>query len=134
MAEREKIAPLLMFSGKADEAMAFYTSLFADSSIGVVARYGPEYPGGTEGQVVHAAFRLNGQLFMAMDNAAEPAQEFTQAISFFVTCEDEAEIDRLYAAFMDGGTALMELQRYSFATKYAWVRDRFGVTWQLNLT
>jgi predicted 3-demethylubiquinone-9 3-methyltransferase (glyoxalase superfamily) len=132
MSGSEKIAAMLMFSGQAEEAMAFYTTLFGESSIEFIERYGSDYPG-PEGQVVHARFRLGGQLFMAMDSHIEQPFTFTPSLSFFVTCVDEPEIDRLAAALSEAGTVLMELGRYPFATKYAWVQDRFGVSWQLML-
>jgi predicted 3-demethylubiquinone-9 3-methyltransferase (glyoxalase superfamily) len=132
MSENEKLAAMLMFSGQAEEAMSFYAALFPDSNIESVERYGPAYPG-PEGQVVHARFRLAGQLFLAMDSHIEQPFTFTPSISFFVTCADEPEIDRLAAALSEAGTVLMELGSYPFARKYAWVQDRFGVSWQLIL-
>jgi predicted 3-demethylubiquinone-9 3-methyltransferase (glyoxalase superfamily) len=133
MAENEKIATMLMFAGQAEEAVDFYTSLFEGSGIEFIQRYGPDFPQGPEGQVVHARFRLQGQLFLAMDTAVEQSFTFTPSISFFVTCADEPEIDRLYAGLAEGGTDLMALGEYPFAKKYAWVQDRFGVSWQLML-
>jgi predicted 3-demethylubiquinone-9 3-methyltransferase (glyoxalase superfamily) len=132
MAENEKITTLLMFSGQAEEAIGFYATLFSDSSVEFIERYGPGYPG-PEGQVVHARFRLNGQLFMAMDSSVEQPFKFTPSISFFVTCGDESEIDRLFTALSEGGSVMMPLDTYPFAAKYAWVQDRFGVSWQLTL-
>jgi predicted 3-demethylubiquinone-9 3-methyltransferase (glyoxalase superfamily) len=133
MAENQKIATLLMFAGRAEEAMGFYTTLFEDSSIVFLERYGPGYPGPV-GQVVHGRFTLNGQLFMAMDSAVEQPYTFTPSVSLFVTCADEPEIDRLFAALSENGEVMMALDTYPFATKYAWVQDRFGVSWQLMLT
>jgi predicted 3-demethylubiquinone-9 3-methyltransferase (glyoxalase superfamily) len=127
-----EIATMLMFSGQADEAIGFYTSLFADSSVEFIEHYGPKYPQGPAGQVVHARFRLNGQLVLAMDSAIEQPFTFTPSTSFFVTCPSASEVDRLYAALSGGGTVMMELGSYPFATRYAWVQDRFGVSWQLN--
>lgn len=132
MAENQKITTLLMFSGQAEEAIDFYITLFDDSSVEFLERYGPGFPG-PEGQVVHARFRLNGELFMAMDSAVEQPFTFTPSISFFVTCVDEFEIDRLFAALSEGRDVMMPLDNYPFATKYAWVQDRFGVSWQLIL-
>ena len=132
MTENEKFAAMLMFSGQAEEAMCFYVAIFPDSNIESLERYGPDYPG-PEGQVVHARFRLAGQLFMAMDSHIEQPFSFTPSISFFLTCADEPEIDRLAAALSEAGTVLMELGSYPFARKYAWVQDRFGVSWQLIL-
>jgi predicted 3-demethylubiquinone-9 3-methyltransferase (glyoxalase superfamily) len=132
MAETQKITTMLMFGGQAEEAIGFYTALFGDSSVEFVERYGPGYPG-PEGQVVHARFRLHGQLLMAMDSHVEQTFTFTPSISFFVTCGDVSEIDRLFAALSDGGSIMMPLGSYPFATRYAWVQDRFGVSWQLML-
>ena len=132
MAEDQSIATMLMFTGQAEEAIGFYTGLFDGSSVEFIQHYGPDYPG-PEGQVVHSRFRLKGQTFMAMDSHVEQPFSFTPRISFFVTCSDEPEIDRLYAAFIEGGEVMMALDKYPFATKYAWVEDRFGVSWQLML-
>lgn len=125
-----QITTMLMFAGQAEEAMGVYTSLFEESGIEFIQHYGPGYPG-PEGQVVHARFRLNGQLIMAMDSAVEQPFTFTPSTSFFVTCPSESEVDRLYAGLVEGGSIMMALDRYPFATRYAWVRDRFGVSWQL---
>jgi predicted 3-demethylubiquinone-9 3-methyltransferase (glyoxalase superfamily) len=132
MADDQKIATMLMFTGRAEEAIGFYTGLFDDSSIEFIQHYGPDYPG-PEGQVVHSRFKLKGQPFLAMDSHMEQGSSFNPRISFFVTCADEAEVDRLFAALTDGGEVLMALDTYPFAAKYAWVQDRFGVTWQLML-
>ncbi len=125
-----QIATMLMFGGRAEEAIGFYTSLFGDSGVESIERYGPEYPG-PEGQVVHARFRLCGQLVMAMDSHIEQPFTFTPSISFFITCASAPEVDRLYAALSEGGSVMMELDSYAFAKRYAWVQDRFGVSWQL---
>jgi predicted 3-demethylubiquinone-9 3-methyltransferase (glyoxalase superfamily) len=132
MADDQSIATMLMFTGQAEEAIGFYTVLFDDSSVEFIQHYGPDYPG-HEGQVVHSRFRLKGQPFLAMDSHVEQASTFTPRISFFVTCADEPEIDRLFAALTEDGDVMMELDKYPFATKYAWVQDRFGVSWQLML-
>lgn len=132
MADMPKIATMLMFLGQAEEAIEFYTSVFDDSGIEFVQRYGPDYPG-PEGQVVHARFRLGGQTLLAMDSAVPQSFTFTPSTSFFVTCADEAEIDRLHAALVEGGSTMMALDRYPFASKYTWIQDRFGVSWQLML-
>ena len=125
-----KMATMLMFTGRAEEAIGFYTGLFEDSGIDLIERYGPESPGPT-GQIVHAHFRINGQLVMAMDSAVPQASTFTPPTSFFVTCDSEPEVDRLFAALAEGGSVMMGLDSYPFATRYAWVQDRFGVSWQL---
>jgi len=70
---------------------------------------------------------------MAMNSSVAQPFTFTPSLSFFVTCVDESEIDRLFGALSDGGKVMMPLDNYPFATKYAWVQDRFGVSWQLTL-
>jgi predicted 3-demethylubiquinone-9 3-methyltransferase (glyoxalase superfamily) len=128
----QKITTFLMFEGRAEEAMTFYRSLFADAEVLSLTRYGPEGPG-AEGSVMHAILTLAGQEFMCIDSSMKHGFGFTPAISLYVDCADEAEIDRLYAALSDGGGVLMPLGNHGFSTKFGWVNDRFGVSWQLNL-
>lgn len=128
------IATMLMFAGHAEEAINLYSSLFDDSGVDFIQRYGPEYPHGPEGQVVHARFRLAGVSLMAMDSAVEQPFTFTPSMSFFVTCESASEVDRLYAALAEGGSVMMALDTYPFAKRYAWLQDRFGVSWQLTFS
>ncbi|MFF5445592.1 VOC family protein [Streptomyces sp. NPDC012888] len=132
VAPPQKITTFLMFEGRAEEAMTFYTSLFEDGRIIDVTRYGPDGPG-PEGTVVHATFQLAGQRFMCIDSPAKHEFGFTPAVSLFVDCADEAEIDRLYAALGEGGAELMALGDHGFSRRFGWVNDRFGVSWQLNL-
>ncbi|MBF9072259.1 VOC family protein [Streptacidiphilus fuscans] len=129
---KQKITTFLMFEGNAEEAMTFYLSLFDDAEVVRLTRYGADGPG-KEGTVQHATFSLAGQHFMCIDSPAKHDFTFTPAVSLYVQCADEAEIDRLYAALSDGGTALMPLGQYGFSPKFGWVNDRFGVSWQLNL-
>ena len=128
----QKITTFLMFEGKAEEAMTFYLSLFDDASVVSLTKYGPEGPG-AEGSVMHAIFTLAGQQFMCMDSSVKHAFGFTPSVSLYADCADEAEIDRLYAALAEGGGELMALGNHGFSTKFGWVNDRFGVSWQLNL-
>lgn len=121
-----------MFEGNAEEAMTFYLSLFDDAEVVSINRYGADGPG-KEGTVQHATFTLAGQRYMCIDSPAPHAFTFTPAVSLFVQCADEAEIDRLYASLGEQGTQLMPLGSYGFSAKFGWVNDRFGVSWQLNL-
>jgi predicted 3-demethylubiquinone-9 3-methyltransferase (glyoxalase superfamily) len=127
---QDEMATMLMFTGQAEEAIAFYTGLFGDSGIDHIERYGPE-SGDMAGQVVQARFRILGQPVMAIDSPPVHAFTFTPSMSFFVTCENEPEVDRLFSALSQGGSVLMEIGAYPFAKRYAWVQDRFGVSWQL---
>jgi predicted 3-demethylubiquinone-9 3-methyltransferase (glyoxalase superfamily) len=128
----KEISTFLMLEGTAEEAMRAYTSLFADSAITSIKRYGPGEPG-AEGSVMHASFTLRGRSFMAIDSPARHAFGMTPAVSLFVDCESEEEIDRLFAALSRDGKIMMPLDRYPFAEKFAWVADRFGLSWQLSL-
>lgn len=128
----QKIMTFLMFQGQAEEAMTFYTSLFDDAEVVSVTRYGPDQPG-AEGTVQHAVFTLAGQPYMAIDSNVRHDFTFTPAISLYVTCASEAEIERLYAALSEKGGTMMPLDSYGFSSRFAWVSDRFGVSWQLNL-
>ncbi|HEY3511185.1 MAG TPA: VOC family protein [Kribbella sp.] len=131
MAEQQ-IKTFLMFEGGAEKAMTFYLSLFEDAEIVSMYKYGAEGPG-PEGSVMVAVFRLAGQQFMCSDSYQHHGFTFTPSMSFFVDCADEAELDRLYNALVEGGGALMPLGDYGFSKKFGWVNDRFGVSWQLNL-
>jgi predicted 3-demethylubiquinone-9 3-methyltransferase (glyoxalase superfamily) len=127
-----KITTFLMFEGKAEEAMNFYISLFADSEIKSISRYGANEEG-PEGSVRHAVFALNGQEFMCIDSFVKHGFSFTPAMSLFVSLGAESDVDKLYAALSEGGQALMPLAAYPFSKKYGWVNDKYGVSWQLSL-
>ncbi|MDQ8021426.1 MAG: VOC family protein [Moraxellaceae bacterium] len=127
-----KITTFLMFQGQAEAAMTFYVSLFERSRIASIRRYGPG-EAGKEGTVQVAIFELNGEALMCIDSPVEQPFCFNPAISLFVSCDDEEETDRLFAALSEGGEIKMPLQEYPFARRFAWVQDRFGVSWQLNL-
>jgi predicted 3-demethylubiquinone-9 3-methyltransferase (glyoxalase superfamily) len=118
--------------GKAEEAIQYYVSLFKNSSIINIVRYGAG-EGELAGTVKHAVFILNGQEYMAMDSNLAHDFTFTPAISIFVTCETEEEIDTLFKEFSNGGLVFMELNTYPFSEKFGWVEDKFGISWQLNL-
>lgn len=128
----QKITTFLMFSGNAEEAMNFYTSIFDDSEILSITRYGANQAG-REGTVVHAKFTLMGQEFMCIDSNIEHPFTFTPAISLYITCENEAEINQIYEGLSQDGKILMPLAAYPFSEKYCWIQDKYGITWQLNL-
>jgi len=129
---KPKVTPFLMFQGQAEEAINLYTSTFDQSEILSMMRYGPGQPG-TEGSVMMASFSLHGQVFMANDSNVQHNFTFTPSISVYVTCDTEEEIDRVFATLSEGGGILMPLQAYPFSEKFAWISDRFGVSWQLSL-
>ena len=128
----QKITTFLMFDGQAEEAMNLYVSLFDDAEILSITRYGPN-EAGAEGTVQHATFSLNGQTFMCIDSNVEHAFSFTPAVSLYVRCDTEEEIDKLFEELSRDGEVHMPLDAYPFSKKYAWISDRYGVSWQLSL-
>ena len=114
----QKITPFLWFDSKAEEAMNFYTSIFKNSKKGRITRYGEAGPG-PKGTVMSAIFQLDGQEFFALNGG--PHFTFSPAISFFVTCETQQEVDEYWEKLSAGG----EQQRCG------WLKDKFGVTWQI---
>lgn len=134
MTKSQKIVPCLWFDSNAEEAAHFYTSLFADSHIGRILRYGEEgqeITGKPPGSVMTVDFQLAGYRFTGLNGG--PQFTFTPAISFWLQCESAAEIDALWTGLVQGGMALMPLDKYEWSDKYGWVQDKFGLTWQLAL-
>jgi predicted 3-demethylubiquinone-9 3-methyltransferase (glyoxalase superfamily) len=130
----QRIATCLMFvgeqCGRAEEAMRLYVSLFDDSRVVHIERFGADEE---ESGVKQARFVLAGREYIAMDSGAAHAFTFTPAMSLFVDCGSEQELDDAFAALSDGATILMPLQAYPFSARFGWLADRFGVSWQLNL-
>ena len=113
-----KITPFLWFNGNAEEAMNFYVSIFKNSKVGRVSRYGEAGPG-PKGSVMSCTFTLNGQEFFALNGG--PQYQFTPAISFFVDCETQKEVDELWEKLSAGGSK----------DRCGWLRDKFGLSWQI---
>lgn len=114
----QKITPFLWFDGKAEEAANFYTSIFKNSKILHVARYGEAGPG-PKGTAMVVSFEIEGQKFSALNGG--PQYTFSPAISFFVDCETQAEVDELWAKLTAGGKEV----------QCGWLTDKFGVSWQI---
>jgi predicted 3-demethylubiquinone-9 3-methyltransferase (glyoxalase superfamily) len=114
----QKITPFLWFDGKAEEAMNFYVSIFKNSKVARVTRYGEGGPG-PKGTVMSATFQLDGQDFFALNGG--PQFTFSPAISFFVNCETQQEVDELWEKLSEGG----ERQRCG------WLKDKYGLSWQI---
>ena len=126
------VTPFLMFEGSAEEAMLFYVSLFRNSEVMSVDRYGPGEPG-VEGSVRRAEFSIAGQRLICIDSPVQHAFTFTASFSLLVDCEDELEMDSAFVRLSSTGNVLMPPDNYGFSRKFAWVSDRYGVSWQLNL-
>jgi uncharacterized protein (TIGR02246 family) len=122
----------LMFEGNAEEAMNLYISLFKGAQITSIKKYGPGEHG-KEGTVMRAEFTLAGHRLACIDSPIKHAFTFTPSVSLFVECVDEAELDRAFATLSAGGAVLMPPDNYGFSSKFAWINDRFGMSWQLNL-
>jgi predicted 3-demethylubiquinone-9 3-methyltransferase (glyoxalase superfamily) len=114
----QKIVTFLWFDDQAEEAMNHYISIFPDSKVLSVSRYGDEGPG-PKGQVMVANFQLAGQEFMALNGG--PAFKFTEAISLFVNCQTQQEVDQLWAKLTEGGEE----------SQCGWLKDRYGLSWQI---
>lgn len=124
MAIVQKITPCLWFDNQAEEAAKLYVSLFDNSEIGLVTRYGREgfeVHGRPEGSVMTVNFRLAGQQFTALNGG--PHFKFTEAISFVVRCETQAEIDHYWDKLGEGGDEK--------AQQCGWLKDRYGISWQI---
>ncbi len=115
----QKIVPFLWFDGKAEEAMSFYTSIFDNSSIISIERYDADEEE-VEG-VKRAKFVLSGQEFMAIDSSIPHQFTFTPAISFFVNCKTQEEVDELWNRLLEGGESQGP----------AWIKDKYGISWQI---
>lgn len=128
-----QISTFLTFQKEdAEQAMNLYVDLFENSKIIDVQRWGESGPG-KEGTIMHASFSLNGHPFMCSDSPAIHEWGFTPAVSNFVECSTEAEIENLYNKLSEGGKTMMPLDNYGFSQKFGFIEDRFGVSWQLNL-
>jgi len=115
-----KISPCLWFDGEAEEAAKFYVSLLPDSRIETIQKNTVDGPSGKAGTVLVAEFTLAGQRFMALNGGMR--FEYTHAISFKIDCADQAEVDRLWDALLSGGGK---------AERCGWLKDRYGVSWQI---
>lgn len=114
----QKIIPFLWFDGNAEEAMNFYVSVFRNSKLGTITRHGDSGPG-PKGAVITGSFQINGLDFYALNGG--PHFKFSSAISFFVNCETQEEVDELWEKLSAGGETM----------QCGWLKDKFGVTWQI---
>lgn len=114
----QKITTFLWYDNQAEEAMNFYVSIFRNSRVGDIVRYGDTGPG-PKGQVMTAEFQLAGQQFMALNGG--PHFKFTEAISLFVKCDTQEEVDELWEKLSEGGQK----------SQCGWLKDKFGLSWQI---
>lgn len=130
---KQQIVTSLTFQkNNAEEAMNLYISLFDNSKIIDIQRWEKDGPG-KEGTIMQATFELNGQKFMCSDSPPVHNWDFTPAVSNYVECKNEEEIETLFSKLSENGEIAMPLDNYGFSQKFGWVIDRFGVSWQFNL-
>ena len=115
-----KVAPCLWFDGRAEEAASFYVSLLPESRVDAVMRSPADNPSMPKGGVLVVEFTVAGRPFMALNGG--PQFAFTEAVSFAITCEDQAEVDRLWGALTERGGA---------PGRCGWLKDRYGLSWQV---
>jgi predicted 3-demethylubiquinone-9 3-methyltransferase (glyoxalase superfamily) len=114
----QKITPFLWFDGKAEEAMRFYVSIFKNSKVGSITRYGDAGPG-PKGTVMVVTFQLDGQEFIALNGG--PQFTFSPAISLVVNCETQGEVDAFWEKLSEGGEKM----------QCGWLKDKYGLSWQI---
>ncbi len=114
----QKITPFLWFDHQAEEAARFYTSVFKNSRMVAITRYGATGPA-PEGSVMTVAFELDGQKFAALNGG--PTFKFTEAISFVVNCDTQQEVDEMWEKLLEGGTEI----------QCGWLKDKYGLCWQI---
>ncbi|MGS2741954.1 VOC family protein [Sinomicrobium sp. M5D2P17] len=130
----QKIIPNLWFDSEAEEAAGFYTTLFKNSGKGKITRYGKEgfeFHGKPAGSVMTLEFEIENYKFVALNGG--PRFKCNPSVSFFVTCEMEAEVDELWSKLSEHGNILMPLDTYPWSQKYGFTQDRYGLTWQISL-
>lgn len=123
------LRPFLMFEGQAEEAMRFYAETFEGAEIVTLEHH---QEGDPESGVLTGLIRIAGKDVSCFDSPVKHQFGFTAATSLFVECESAEEVDRLAAALAEGGATMMPVDEYPFAARFAWVADRFGVSWQLR--
>jgi predicted 3-demethylubiquinone-9 3-methyltransferase (glyoxalase superfamily) len=117
----DKIVPCLWYDGQAEEAAAFYVSLFPDSRVDAVHRSPADYPSGSDGDVLTVEFTLAGRRYLALNGG--PEFHFTEALSLQIDCDDQAEVDRIWDAIIGNGGE---------ASRCGWIKDRWGLSWQVT--
>lgn len=114
-----KITPFLWFDNNLEEAMQFYKSVFKNVKLGDIQRYPENSPGGMAGKAMTATFEIEGQQFMGLNGG--PMYKFTEAISFFVNCDTQEEVDELWEKLTAGGEE----------SQCGWLKDKYGLSWQI---
>jgi len=143
-AATQKLSIFLMFHGNAEEAMNFYTSVFENAEVVHVIRARAEDAGWAEGTLQYGIFKIAGQQVICTNTPppgsrahdVAPWHEFTfnPAITIYVERDSKEDFDKLYEALVEGGKIYMPAQSYDFSPKFAWVNDRYGISWRISLS
>ncbi|QEF97413.1 hypothetical protein Mal15_14530 [Stieleria maiorica] len=128
---KPNVATLLMFQGNAEQAINYYTRTIPNSEIETVTKY-VEGENGKAGTIKHATFRVAGAKLICIDSPVEHEFDFTPSISLFIDCESETQVKSVFEKLSRGGKVLMPLDDYGFSTRFGWLTDQFGVSWQIN--
>lgn len=144
VAPLDKLTVFLAFKRDLEDAVKLYTSLFDDAEVLSVIRARAGEPGWTEGTLQHAVINLAGLKLMCINMPPPGAQghdhapwhkyELSPALAIYVQCRDTGEFDRLYEGLSDMGEVIAPIGSYGWSEKFAWVNDRFGVSWRINLS
>ena len=122
-----RVQPFLMFHGTAAQAAETYAALFPEGSFRVVQS-------GPDGAPMVLTVTLGGQDLAFLESPVDHGSSFTPMMSLKVDCDSADEVDRLWDALIEGGSALMELGEYPFSPRYGWLTDRFGLSWQIGIS
>jgi len=127
-----KVSTHLMFQGNGTAALDFYRSVFSDFSIEQIEKYGEDAQE-RAGTIKQAHISFAGHSLIVIDSPAVHEFDFTPSISLFVDFDDQNALETTFAHLSEGGTIMMPLDDYGFSTRFGWLADKFGVSWQLNL-
>tara|TARA_Y100001954_G_scaffold238744_1_gene308029 strand:- start:1264 stop:1662 length:399 start_codon:yes stop_codon:yes gene_type:complete len=130
--KKPMITTLTFQDNNAENAMNFYVALFNNSKVIKLQRWPAGGPV-EEDRIMQATFELDGNLFMCSDSPAVHDWDFSPAVSSYLECDDEDEMERLFSKLSENGNVTMPLNNYGFSQKFSWVIDQYGVSWQLNL-
>lgn len=133
-APAKRVTPFLMFQdGRAEEAILRYVEVFRDARVVFMTRYAENPHGAKVGSVQQAVLEIYGQPIMVTESPIRHPFDFTPAVSLFVDFDSEEELNRVFAALSEGGMVMMPPANYGFSRRFAFIQDRYGVSWQLNL-
>ena len=126
---RHMLRPFITLEGQAQSALDLYAEVFPDFALQALTHHSAPH----DDLIMTAEFEVKGQAMMISDSFISHEWSITPGISFFIALDDEAELNRLAVALAEGGMVHMPAENYGFSTLFAWVQDRFGVNWQLNV-